>query len=147
MVWGGYAVLMSGKIDSIKLNNNPGCLPGSTFVYSEVFKLDLSSASVPALWSHSLSLTYRIVDTTYWDDPIRRIEYESDSIVVQIDLTWSIGFVLVELDRLLNPLSCSTLLICPICISKVFVDDSLGFLMASICRRSEFLCVYFLIIS
>ncbi|GJU62798.1 hypothetical protein Tco_1244633 [Tanacetum coccineum] len=46
MVWSGYAVLMSGKTDSItKLNNNPGCLPGSTFVYSEVFKLDFSSAS------------------------------------------------------------------------------------------------------
>ncbi|GKE24518.1 hypothetical protein Tco_1436030 [Tanacetum coccineum] len=46
MVWGGYAVLMSGKTDSItKLNNNPGCLPGSTFVYSEVFKLEFSSAS------------------------------------------------------------------------------------------------------
>ncbi|GJV35245.1 hypothetical protein Tco_1407722 [Tanacetum coccineum] len=35
MVWSGYAVLMSGKTDSIKLNNIPGCLPGSTFVYSE----------------------------------------------------------------------------------------------------------------
>ncbi|GKA54594.1 hypothetical protein Tco_0753543 [Tanacetum coccineum] len=45
MVWSGYAVLMSGKTDSIKLNKNPGCLPGSTFVYSEVFKLELSSAS------------------------------------------------------------------------------------------------------
>ncbi|GJR37639.1 hypothetical protein Tco_1213323 [Tanacetum coccineum] len=30
MVWSGYAVLMSGKTDSIKLNNIPGCLPGST---------------------------------------------------------------------------------------------------------------------
>ncbi|GJV27293.1 retrovirus-related pol polyprotein from transposon TNT 1-94 [Tanacetum coccineum] len=46
MVWSGYAVLMSGKTDSINLNNNPGCLPGSTFVYSEVFKLDFSSASL-----------------------------------------------------------------------------------------------------
>ncbi|GJY35703.1 hypothetical protein Tco_0421081, partial [Tanacetum coccineum] len=45
MVWSGYAVLMSGKTDSIKLNNNPGCLSGSTFVYIEVFKLDISSAS------------------------------------------------------------------------------------------------------
>ncbi|GJZ51833.1 hypothetical protein Tco_0606348 [Tanacetum coccineum] len=24
MVWSGYAVLMSGKTDSIKINNNPG---------------------------------------------------------------------------------------------------------------------------
>ncbi|GKF75308.1 hypothetical protein Tco_0224752, partial [Tanacetum coccineum] len=46
MVWGGYTVLISGKTDSIKLNNNPGCLPGSTFVYSKVFKLELSSASL-----------------------------------------------------------------------------------------------------
>ncbi|GKA25530.1 hypothetical protein Tco_0711639 [Tanacetum coccineum] len=45
MVWSGCAVLMSGKTDSIKLNNNLGCLPGSTFVYNEVFKLDFSSAS------------------------------------------------------------------------------------------------------
>ncbi|GKA95808.1 hypothetical protein Tco_0817903 [Tanacetum coccineum] len=58
MVWSGYAVLMSGKTDLIKLNNIPGCLPGSTFVYSEVFKLDfffnfsslfhLMHANVPA---------------------------------------------------------------------------------------------------
>ncbi|GJZ84926.1 hypothetical protein Tco_0650265 [Tanacetum coccineum] len=45
MVWSGYAVLMSEKTDSIKLNNILGCLPGSTFVYSEVFKLDISLAS------------------------------------------------------------------------------------------------------
>ncbi|GKB71145.1 retrovirus-related pol polyprotein from transposon TNT 1-94 [Tanacetum coccineum] len=45
MVWSGYAVLMSGKTDLIKLNNIPGCLPGSTFVYSEVFKLYFSLAS------------------------------------------------------------------------------------------------------
>ncbi|GKD43985.1 hypothetical protein Tco_1268630, partial [Tanacetum coccineum] len=44
MVWSGYAVLMSGKAESIKINKNPGCLPGSTFVYNEVFKLDFSSA-------------------------------------------------------------------------------------------------------
>ncbi|GJV60322.1 zinc knuckle CX2CX4HX4C containing protein [Tanacetum coccineum] len=50
MVWDGYAVLMSGKTDSItKLNNNPGCLLGSTFVYSEVFKLDFSLASTYSL--------------------------------------------------------------------------------------------------
>ncbi|GJU97633.1 hypothetical protein Tco_1326904 [Tanacetum coccineum] len=35
MVWSGYTVLMSGRTDSIKINNNPGCLPRSTFVYSE----------------------------------------------------------------------------------------------------------------
>ncbi|GKF32392.1 hypothetical protein Tco_0102190 [Tanacetum coccineum] len=66
----------------------------------------------------------------YWDDPIRRIEYESALIVVEIDLTWSLGFVLVELGRLPNLLSCSTLLICPICISKVLIDAP-WFLMAA----------------
>ncbi|GJU53988.1 putative reverse transcriptase domain-containing protein [Tanacetum coccineum] len=40
MVWSGYAVLMSWKTDSIKINNNLGCLPGSTFVYNKFFKLD-----------------------------------------------------------------------------------------------------------
>ncbi|GJW83956.1 hypothetical protein Tco_0157101 [Tanacetum coccineum] len=53
MVWSGYAVLMSRKTDSIKINNNLGCLPGSTFVYSEVFKLDFSSAS-----THLKSLSF-----------------------------------------------------------------------------------------
>ncbi|GJU81774.1 hypothetical protein Tco_1284139 [Tanacetum coccineum] len=71
-----------------------------------------------------------LVDTTYWDDPIRRIEYESALIVVEIDLTWSLGFVSVELGRLPNPLSCSYLLICPICISKVLIDAP-WFLMAT----------------
>ncbi|GJS58331.1 hypothetical protein Tco_0653115 [Tanacetum coccineum] len=63
MVWSGYAVLMFGKTDSIKLNNIPGCLPRSTFLYNEVFKLDFSSASlhlmhanVPALKRHSSTL-------------------------------------------------------------------------------------------
>ncbi|GKE07860.1 hypothetical protein Tco_1411411, partial [Tanacetum coccineum] len=36
-------------------------------------------------------------DTAYWVDPIRCIEFESASIVVEIDLTWSLGFVSVEL--------------------------------------------------
>ncbi|GKE24809.1 retrovirus-related pol polyprotein from transposon TNT 1-94 [Tanacetum coccineum] len=56
MVWSGYIVLMSGKTDSIKLNNNPGCLPGSTFVYNEVSKLDFSSASLHVV-SSSNSIT------------------------------------------------------------------------------------------
>ncbi|GJV67755.1 hypothetical protein Tco_1483264 [Tanacetum coccineum] len=73
---------------------------------------------------------YVPVDMAYWDDLIRRIEYDSASIVVEIDLTWSLGFVLVEFGRLPNPLSCSTLLICPICISKVLIDAP-WFLMAT----------------
>ncbi|GJX23460.1 hypothetical protein Tco_0227905 [Tanacetum coccineum] len=32
------------------------------------------------------------VDTGYWCDPIRRIKLASASIVVEIDLTWSLGF-------------------------------------------------------
>ncbi|GJV39964.1 hypothetical protein Tco_1418404 [Tanacetum coccineum] len=59
MVWSGYAVLMSGKTDSItKLNNIPGCLPGSTFVYSEVFKLDFSSASLSLMKSSLFSILH-----------------------------------------------------------------------------------------
>ncbi|GKA27979.1 hypothetical protein Tco_0714147 [Tanacetum coccineum] len=45
------------------------------------------------------------------------------------DLTWSRGFVSVELGRLPNPLSCKTLLICLICISKVLIEAP-WFLMA-----------------
>ncbi|GJT10127.1 hypothetical protein Tco_0857169 [Tanacetum coccineum] len=62
MVWSGYTVLMSGKTDSIKLNNNPSCLPGSTFVYSEVFKLDLSSASLLLGSSHHPSFIHYLKD-------------------------------------------------------------------------------------
>ncbi|GKB97889.1 hypothetical protein Tco_0984026 [Tanacetum coccineum] len=69
-----------------------------------------------------------LVDTAYWFDLIWHIKFESASIVVEIDLTWSLEFVSVELGRLPNPLSCSTLLICPICISKVLID-ALWFLM------------------
>ncbi|GJY13329.1 ribonuclease H-like domain-containing protein, partial [Tanacetum coccineum] len=36
-------------------------------------------------------------DTTYWLDPIRRIEFESALMEVEINLTWSLGFVSVEL--------------------------------------------------
>ncbi|GJZ31775.1 putative ribonuclease H-like domain-containing protein [Tanacetum coccineum] len=38
-----------------------------------------------------------LMDIKYWVDPIRRIEFESALIVVEIDLTWSLGFVSVEL--------------------------------------------------
>ncbi|GKE94742.1 hypothetical protein Tco_1579597 [Tanacetum coccineum] len=67
---------------------------------------------------------------TYRENPIRCIEYESPSIIVEIDLTWSLGLVSVELDKLPNLLSCSTLLICPIWISKVLIDAP-WFLMAA----------------
>ncbi|GJS75435.1 hypothetical protein Tco_0725316 [Tanacetum coccineum] len=148
MVWSGYAVLISGKTDSItKLNNIPGCLPGSTFVYSEVFKLDFSSASISLQLMHAnvpacepffhlcISNCSILVDTAYWVDPIRRIECESASMVVEIDLTWSLGFVSVELGRLPNPLSYRTLLICPICISNVLIDAHWFLMAASIEAR------------
>ncbi|GKC68189.1 hypothetical protein Tco_1100787 [Tanacetum coccineum] len=54
MVWNGYAVLMFGKADSIKINNIMGCLSGNNFVCSEVFKLDFSSAFSFQLESLSL---------------------------------------------------------------------------------------------
>ncbi|GJS54520.1 hypothetical protein Tco_0627882 [Tanacetum coccineum] len=59
-------------------------------------------------------------DMAYGPHPIRRISKKSD-LAVEIDLTWSRGFVSVELGMLLNPLSFKTLLICPICISKVLI--------------------------
>ncbi|GJZ26351.1 hypothetical protein Tco_0570604 [Tanacetum coccineum] len=71
-----------------------------------------------------------LVATAYWEDPIRRIGYESASTTIEIDLTWSLELVLVELGKLLNPLSCSALLICPIWISKVVIDAP-WFLMAA----------------
>ncbi|GJW09989.1 hypothetical protein Tco_1575816, partial [Tanacetum coccineum] len=74
-------------------------------------------------------------DTAYWVDSIRCIERESVSIVVEIDLTWSLGFVSVELGRLPNPLSCSTLLIFPICISNVLIDAHWFLMAASIEAR------------
>nr|GEY03614.1 hypothetical protein [Tanacetum cinerariifolium] len=39
MVWIGYAVLMSGKTDSIKINNNPG-VSREALLFQQVFKLD-----------------------------------------------------------------------------------------------------------
>ncbi|GKC79777.1 hypothetical protein Tco_1130551 [Tanacetum coccineum] len=56
MVWSKYVVLTSGKTDSTKINNISGCLRGSTFVYSEVFKLDFSSASLHLKYLLSLNL-------------------------------------------------------------------------------------------
>nr|GEW43885.1 hypothetical protein [Tanacetum cinerariifolium] len=69
-----------------------------------------------------ISVRFCPVDMAYWEDPIRRIGYDLASIIVEIDLTWSLGLVLVELDKLPNPLFCRTLLICLIWISKVLVD-------------------------
>ncbi|GJR29304.1 hypothetical protein Tco_1105536 [Tanacetum coccineum] len=56
-------------------------------------------------------------DTAYGPHPIRRI-LEKLALAVEIDLTWSRGFVSIELGTLPNPLSCKTLLMYPICISK-----------------------------
>ncbi|GJW98826.1 hypothetical protein Tco_0180634, partial [Tanacetum coccineum] len=47
------------------------------------------------------------------------------ALIVEVNLTWSQGFVSVELGRLPNPLSCKTLLICPISNSAInLVSDS-----------------------
>ncbi|GKF51089.1 hypothetical protein Tco_0147556, partial [Tanacetum coccineum] len=70
--------------------------------------------------SDNMLLCY-VPDTTYGPHPIRRIP-EKSTLAVEINLTWSRGFVSVELGRLPNPLSCKTLLICPICISKVLIE-------------------------
>ncbi|GJR70828.1 hypothetical protein Tco_0016893 [Tanacetum coccineum] len=62
------------------------------------------------------------VDTAYWVDPIRRIKFESASIVVEIDLTWSLWFVFV--DELVGFKSFSVVpwIFAPICITKVLID-------------------------
>ncbi|GJZ00685.1 hypothetical protein Tco_0518114 [Tanacetum coccineum] len=78
----------------------------------------------------STSNSSAVVDTAYWYDPIRHIELASASTIVKIDLTWSLELVSVELGKLPNPLSYSTLLICPIWIFKVFIDAP-WFLMAA----------------
>ncbi|GJT45559.1 hypothetical protein Tco_0954274 [Tanacetum coccineum] len=75
-----------------------------------------------------------VPNTAYGSHPIRRI-LEKSSLAVEIDLTWSRGFVSVELGRLPNPLSCKTLLICPICISKVLIEAPWFLITASVEAR------------
>ncbi|GJS33719.1 hypothetical protein Tco_0532101 [Tanacetum coccineum] len=70
-----------------------------------------------------------VPDTAYGLCLIRRT-LEKSALAVEIDLTWSRGFVSVDLGRLPNPLSYRTLLICPICISKVLIEAP-WFLMAA----------------
>ncbi|GJW70708.1 putative reverse transcriptase domain-containing protein [Tanacetum coccineum] len=69
-----------------------------------------------------------VPNTTYRLFSIRHISDKS-AVAVEIDFTWYFGFVSVELGRLPKPLSCNTLLICPICSSKVLIDSPL-FLIA-----------------
>ncbi|GKF92973.1 hypothetical protein Tco_0279692 [Tanacetum coccineum] len=59
-----------------------------------------------------------VPDMAYGPYPIRRISNKS-ALAVEIDLTWSLGLVFVELGRLSNPLSCKTLLVCPISDSAI----------------------------
>ncbi|GJW05041.1 hypothetical protein Tco_1563897 [Tanacetum coccineum] len=75
-----------------------------------------------------------VPDMAYGSHSIRRIPKKS-SLAVEIDLTWSRGFVSVELGRLPNPLSCKTLLICPICISKVLIETHWFLIAASVEAR------------
>ncbi|GKC50464.1 hypothetical protein Tco_1073209, partial [Tanacetum coccineum] len=72
-----------------------------------------------------------VPDTAYGPHPIWRIS-EKSSLAVGIYLTWSRGFVSVELGRLPNPLSCKTLLIYPICISKVLIEAPWFLIAASV---------------
>ncbi|GKE73193.1 hypothetical protein Tco_1535234 [Tanacetum coccineum] len=51
-----------------------------------------------------------VPDTAYGTHPIRRIP-EKLALAVEIDLTWSRGFVSVEMGKLPNPLSGKTMLI------------------------------------
>ncbi|GJT01941.1 hypothetical protein Tco_0823110 [Tanacetum coccineum] len=66
----------SGKTDSIKLRKYIlGCLPGSTFVYSEVFKLDLSSVLHLVLYFHLLMAMYSsLVPSEYREETLRAEE-------------------------------------------------------------------------
>ncbi|GJT22367.1 hypothetical protein Tco_0892304 [Tanacetum coccineum] len=72
-----------------------------------------------------------VPDTAYGPYPIRRI-LEKLALAVEIGLTWTRGFVSVELGRLPNPLSCKTLHICPICISKVLIEAPWFLIAASV---------------
>ncbi|GJZ47514.1 hypothetical protein Tco_0601346 [Tanacetum coccineum] len=74
-------------------------------------------------------LLFCVPDTAYGSCLIWCIS-EKSALAVEIDLTWSQWFVSVELGRLPNPLSCKTLLICLICISKVLIEAP-WFLMAA----------------
>ncbi|GKG12137.1 hypothetical protein Tco_0346374, partial [Tanacetum coccineum] len=75
-----------------------------------------------------------VPDMAYGSCMIRCI-LEKSALAVEIDLTWSRGFVFVELGRLPNPLSFKTLLICPICISKVLIEaDSAMYLVSDSSR-------------
>ncbi|GKD15691.1 hypothetical protein Tco_1200098 [Tanacetum coccineum] len=58
MVWSGYAVLMSGKTDSIKINNNTGCLPGSTFLSAICLHRHVLPTSLACLRSTLKGQTY-----------------------------------------------------------------------------------------
>ncbi|GKC48885.1 hypothetical protein Tco_1071630 [Tanacetum coccineum] len=103
-------------------------LPGS-FSFRGMTLLIVKLHKLSRILVHSSPVLLHM-DMAYWVDLIRRIECESASMLVEIDLTWSLGFVLVELGRLPYPLSYSTLLIFLICTSNVIIDAH-WFLMAT----------------
>ncbi|GKE78067.1 hypothetical protein Tco_1544187 [Tanacetum coccineum] len=71
--------------------------PKSTRALSKQKSL-IKEGKVKLLGSFSFwGMALLILDTAYWFDLIWRIEFESALIVVEIDLTWSLGFVTVEL--------------------------------------------------
>ncbi|GJS90653.1 hypothetical protein Tco_0773289 [Tanacetum coccineum] len=67
-----------------------------SFVLSRTL-VTVMSSRYGVLGESHMAYRFCSVDTTYWEDPIRRIGYESASTIVEIDLTWSLGLVLVEL--------------------------------------------------
>ncbi|GJZ26022.1 hypothetical protein Tco_0570275 [Tanacetum coccineum] len=75
-----------------------------------------------------------VPDTEYGSHPIRCIS-EKSALAVEIKLTWSRGFVFVELGRLPNPLSYKMLLIGSICISKVLIEATWFLIAASVEAR------------
>ncbi|GKF33819.1 hypothetical protein Tco_0107019 [Tanacetum coccineum] len=75
-----------------------------------------------------------VPDMVYGPHLIRRIP-EKSALAVEIDLTWSRVFVSIELGRLPNPLSCKTLLICLICISKDLIEAPWFLIAASMEAR------------
>ncbi|GJS34111.1 hypothetical protein Tco_0532493 [Tanacetum coccineum] len=95
----------------------------------------LKFSSRPGKGTVSDNMLLRCVpDTLYGPHLIRRI-LEKSALAFEIDLSWSRGFISIELGRLPNPLSCKTLLICPICISKVLIEAPWFLIAASVEAR------------
>nr|GEV24299.1 hypothetical protein [Tanacetum cinerariifolium] len=78
-----------------------------------------------------------VPDMAYGPHSIWRILEKSAS-VVEIDLTWSLRFISIEMGWLPNPLSCKTLLIFSICISKNSTISWMATLASAAALEGEF---------